>query len=278
VVSMQDRERRRPKKIFWRFIWVTQDSVRHPCARPRDLAGIRVSFDFKNQGSCCRTLSHFYDPSNTTMMFRSSSLALLALLASFTSGYQPSNPRSQKQPARAAAAVATAALSVLLSTSTLPALASDTAAQISLQQIPPSSISIEIGDLPVIGNVLSGTYTKVPDGSISKPSLVIKSPKDKVKAIQSLATGGHLEFDVGGKLSTHLDVDVASDQAGTAKILVESSLIPKLPFKNRASSVIGTPSGGKESAWNIVTNLGNGESYYYNLKTGVTQFERPKGI
>ena len=179
---------------------------------------------------------------------------------------------------RAATAAATAALTLLLSTSTLPALASDMAAQITLQQLPPSSISIQVGDLPVIGSLISGTYTKVPDGSIAQPSLVIKSPKDKVRAIQSIATGGHLEFDVGGKLSTHLDVDVAADESGTAKILVSSNLIPKLPFKNKASSMIGSTTGGKESTWNIVTNLGSGESYYYNAKTGVTQTARPDRI
>ena len=210
-------------------------------------------------------------------------LVAAALASAVASAYQPSwnNPhRSASSPpptssTRAATAAATAALAVLLSTSPLPAVASDAAAQITLQQLPPTSISIEIGDLPVIGSLLSGTYTKVPDGSIAKPSLVIKSPKDKVKAIQAIATGGHLEFDVGGKVNTHLDVDVAADESGMAKILVSSNLIPKLPFKNMANSVVGAPTGGKESAWNIVTNLGNGESYYYNVKTGVTQVARP---
>ena len=176
--------------------------------------------------------------------------------------------------------IATLALSTILATTTclsLPAFASDVAAQISLDRLPPTSISIQIGDLPVVGSLLSGTYTKVADGSIKDPSITIKSPKDKVKAISSIATGGHLEFDVGGKVSTHLDVDIASDEAGTAKVVVKSNLIPKLPFKNMASSINGgSPiSGGKESQWNIVTNLGNGESYYYNAKSGVTQFSRP---
>jgi len=215
-------------------------------------------------------------------LFRSCLVVLIAA-TTLASAYQPSQQHKLHQPpsaaaARAATAAATAALTVLLSTSTLPAIASDTAAQITLQQLPPSSISIEIGDLPVIGKLLSGTYTKVPDGSITKPSLVITSPKDKVKAIQSIATGGHLEFDVGGKINTHLDVDVAADESGTAKVIVQSNLIPKLPFKNRASSMIGSPTGGKESAWNIVTNLGTGESYYYNVKTGVTQTARPDRI
>ena len=218
------------------------------------------------------------------MLFQNSvryAVAVAALVSTAAvSAYQPNNPqrRSSSPPPssnRAATAAATAALAVLLSTSPLPAVASDAAAQITLQQLPPTSISIQIGDLPVIGSLLSGTYTKVPDGSIAKPSLVIKSPKDKVKAIQAIATGGHLEFDVGGKVSTHLDVDVAADESGTAKILVSSNLIPKLPFKNMANSVVGAPTGGKESAWNIVTNLGNGESYYYNVKTGVTQAARP---
>jgi hypothetical protein len=181
----------------------------------------------------------------------------------------------------------TIALSTLLCTSSifgnavLPVFASDVAAQISLDRIPPTSISIQIDDLPVIGSILSGTYTKVTDGSIKDPSITIKSPKDKVRAISSIATGGHLEFDVGGKVSTHLDVDIAADEAGTAKVIVKSSLIPKLPFKNLASinTVTGKSStGGKESQWNIVTNLGNGESYYYNVKSGVTQFERPDKI
>lgn len=179
--------------------------------------------------------------------------------------------------------IATFALTTILATTTclgLPAYASDVAAQISLDRLPPTSISIQIGDLPVVGSLLSGTYTKVTDGSIKDPSITIKSPKDKVKAISSIATGGHLEFDVGGKVSTHLDVDIAADEAGTAKVVVKSNLIPKLPFKNMASSINGgSPiSGGKESQWNIVTNLGNGESYYYNAKSGVTQFSRPDKI
>lgn len=182
--------------------------------------------------------------------------------------------------ARATAVAASAAFSVVLWTSValLPASASDTAAQISLDRLPPTSISIQIGDLPVVGSLLSGTYTKVPDGSVANPSVTIKSPKDEVKAISSIATGGHLEFDVAGKISTHLDVDIAADEPGTAKIIVKSNLVPKLPFKNLASSTIGQPTGGRESQWNIVTNLGSGEAYYYNAKTGVTQLGRPDKI
>lgn len=173
--------------------------------------------------------------------------------------------------------IASTILSIGLIASPLPAQAanSNAAAQISLENLPPTSVSIQIKDLPVVGNLLSGTYTKVPDGSVDKPSVVIKSPKDKVKAISSLATAGHLEFDVQGILNTHLDVDVAADQAGKATMVVQSGLIPKLPFKNAASLA---PSGGRESQWNVVTNMGNGEVYYFNAKTGETQFARPEKI
>jgi hypothetical protein len=183
-----------------------------------------------------------------------------------------------------AAAAATAALSLLLSTTPLPATAanlgpassgSEAAAQISLNTLPPGSISVQIRDLPVIGQLVSGTYTKVPDGSIAKPSVTITSPKDIVKALQSIVTAGHLEFDVKGILTTHLNVDVASDEPGVAKIRVASNLIPKLPFRNLASGTAGSITGGKESMWNVVTNMGSGESYYYNEKSGLTQFERP---
>lgn len=123
-------------------------------------------------------------------------------------------------------------------------------------------------------------YTKVPDSlKIDKPSIVIQSPKDKVGAIANIAKGGHLEFDVSGRVNTHFDIDVAADEAGTLKVLIQNNLVPKLPFKNMASTAFTSPIiGGKESAWNIVTNMGTGESYYYNMKTGVTQLQRPDKI
>ena len=181
-------------------------------------------------------------------------------------------------------AVGAATLAVLLTVGTpSPAFASSTAAQIYLDQIPPTTISIEINDLPIVGNLLSGTYAKVDKQTalINKniaPSVVIKSPKDKVKAI-SEAAGGHIEVDIAGKagLKTHLDVDVAADEAGVARVRIASDLIPPLPFKNLASSS-SSLNGGKESIWQSVTNMGSGESYYFNTKTGLTQFEKPDKI
>lgn len=125
-----------------------------------------------------------------------------------------------------------------------------------------------------MGNLLSGTYTKVADGSIKNPSITISSPTDKVKAISEIATGGHLEFDVGGILSTHLDVDVAADEAGVAKVRVASGLIPRLPFKNLASASAGSPTGGKPSPWNMVTNLGSGGTYSVVVCAGSSSSRR----
>jgi hypothetical protein len=227
------------------------------------------------------------------MLFRWTLTACLATC--LVTAYQPSKqvhsgntrtrPPVNSAHVQTAAAAATAALSLILSTTPLPANAanlrpaantgSEAAAQISLNTLPPGSISVQIRDLPVIGDLVSGTYTKVPDGSIAKPSVTITSPKDIVKALQSIVTAGHLEFDVHGILTTHLNVDVASDEAGVAKIRVASNLIPKLPFRNLASGTAGSITGGRESMWNVVTNMGSGESYYYNEKTGLTQFERP---
>ena len=184
---------------------------------------------------------------------------------------------------KAAAPVATAMLSALLVTQ--PAFGeafvpSDTAAQISLNSIPPNSINVQIKDLPVIGKLASGVYSKVPDSSVDakkKPaSIVIQSPSDKGKAIQEIVKTGHLEFDVTGVITTHLDVDVAAEKAGILNVRVASDLIPKLPFQNAASFAGGnSPTGGKESPWNMVKNMGTGEVYYYNEKTGVTQYAKP---
>lgn len=83
-------------------------------------------------------------------------------------------------------------------------------------------------------------------------------------------------------MKTHLDVDIAADEAGIARVRVASDLVPVLPFKNLASSTPSSTSssskGGKQSTWNVVTNMGNGESYYFNTKTGITQFEKPEQI
>lgn len=214
-------------------------------------------------------------------------LSIAAVVATSTcSAYTTPNHKAAKpafhlQP-KVAAAAATAALSLLLATE--PAMAnSNAAAQISLNALPPTTVSVQIQDLPVVGSLLSGTYTKV-DSIAGSPSVTIASPKDKIAAIKSILGAGHLEFDVNGLLDTHLDVDIAADKAGVATVRVASPLIPTLPFKNQASAnyvadaKVSTKKSVKPSDWSSVTNLGNGETYYFNEKTGVTQFDPPASI
>ena len=64
-------------------------------------------------------------------------------------------------------------------------------------------------------------------------------------------------------------------RAGSVTIKVVSPLIPKLPFKNSASGDYCIVPTGKKSDWNKVVNMGDGNPYYYNTKTGITQYEVP---
>ena len=201
-----------------------------------------------------------------------------------TSAYTPlssNQPTTTKQQHAAflkpamATAMATAALSVLLAGNE-PAFASNLAAQIELNSIPPTSVQVNIKDLPLVGEILSGTYMKV-SSPVDNPSVVIGSPKDKIAAIKSAATNGHLEFDVNGLIGTHLDIDVSADEAGVAQVRIASPLIPKLPFKNPAANAAAI-AGKEDSEWFVVTNLGSGNSYYYNQVTGDTQYKKPKGF
>ena len=150
--------------------------------------------------------------------------------------YQPQKPvRPAFSPSwlqeKAGAPLAAIALSLLVvntqpalaATATATATTSDTAAQVSLNSIPPNSVSVQIKDLPVIGKLASGVYSKVPDSiEIKKPSIVIQSPKDKSKAIQNIVKTGHLEFDVSGVINTHLDIDVAAEIAGLLNVRIAS--------------------------------------------------------
>ena len=191
-----------------------------------------------------------------------------------------SSPSASVAAAAKATAAATLAVLLTVGAPVEPAYAADSggALQIQVDQIPPANIGLNVKDIPVVGSIVSGTYTKLDAKAVkelkSPPSVVISSPTDKFKALKAATTEGHLEVDIGGKvgLSTHLDVDIAAE-AGVAKIRVASPLIPPLPFKNLASAEGKT--GGPESEWNVVTNMGSGESYYFNTKTGTTQYEKP---
>lgn len=211
-------------------------------------------------------------------------LCFLAAVAAVASAYSTSKPASTKRNAspgnpvaKAFATAASASLAFALVGSPLNAEAtSKTAAQISLNAVPPTSVKVDVKDLPVVGSLVSGTYTRVSDKDVTSPSIKISSPKDKIGAVKAAATGGHLELDVSGILSTHVDIDVAADEAGVLTAKVKSPLVPKLPFVNSASASAAT--GGKTSDWNKVVNLGDGGVYYYNSETSETSLTAPSKI
>ena len=85
------------------------------------------------------------------------------------------------------------------------AATSTTAAQIELTSVPPSTVELSIGDLPIVGPMLSGTYARVDPQAAAlvenalgkgpkRASVVITSPSDKASALRELAAFGHLEF------------------------------------------------------------------------------------
>lgn len=214
------------------------------------------------------------------MARRNTVVLCLCALMSLASAYNPSRPFAKyafsKPTNDIAKAAASAALGLLLATSE-PSLAaaSDVAAQVQVKTFPPSSLQINAKELPAVGSILSGTYMKV-DNPVPDPSITVALPKDKIGALKSVATRGHLEVDVGGLVGTHLDVDVAAEEAGVARVRVASPLIPTLPFKNAATT--GFTASGKDSDWYVLTNMGSGESYYYNQKTDEATYQKPKSF
>lgn len=138
-----------------------------------------------------------------------------------------------------------------------------------INQIPPQSIEVDLNDVPIVGPALSGTYAKVRTATMSsskKPSVVIASPKDKWGAVQEAAESGNLEFGLRGLLTSSLDVKLEPNQPGVAPVQIKSPLIPKWPF------------GKRKWDWSKVTNMGNGDVYYFNTKTGATQYEEPHDL
>eukprot|EP00629_Pelagomonadales_sp_RCC1024_P006993 CAMPEP_0119274894 /NCGR_PEP_ID=MMETSP1329-20130426/12878_1 /TAXON_ID=114041 /ORGANISM="Genus nov. species nov., Strain RCC1024" /LENGTH=233 /DNA_ID=CAMNT_0007275245 /DNA_START=43 /DNA_END=741 /DNA_ORIENTATION=+ len=59
-----------------------------------------------------------------------------------------------------------------------------------------------------------------------------------------------------------LDIRISSNP-GVLGVTVANPAIPKLPV------------GSGTSDWNAVTNIGSGATYYFNTKTGVTQYTNP---
>lgn len=207
----------------------------------------------------------------------------------------PTTTETRLGRARKPTPVFSAAAAVILATqlsSVEPVCATpDTSAHIQINSVQPTAIEVSIGDLPIIGKLLSGTYARMDTeavnavgralGSETKRSVSITSPADKTAAIKELASKGHLEFDIDGVINTHVDVDVATVRPEELTVKVTSPLIPTLPFKNKANALendLKLKKDGKPSDWVVEINLGDGSSVFKNSKTGASQLNRPANI
>lgn len=174
--------------------------------------------------------------------------ALLALIASVAS-LAPQLKRVATTVQRQAAA---AALAGAVVASPLAALA----------------LSIDVTDInspPVVDLPVLGRFGVSP--SKAKPTVKVSgdllgtalSAKDgKVKVTVSTPKIGPLP----ALDDEVLDIRIASSP-GTVGVSISNPAIPKLPV------------GGGTSDWNVVQNLGSGATYYFNSKTGVTQYTNP---
>ena len=64
---------------------------------------------------------------------------------------------------------------------------------------------------------------------------------------------------------------------GPARLDVDVNLLPgKAIAEIRSPAIPGIKLPGKKvSDWNMVVNMGSGEAYYFNKKTGTTTYEAP---
>jgi len=150
---------------------------------------------------------------------------------------------------------------------------SDRAACVEINRLPPQSVQIDLRNVPLVGPALSGTYTKVPTtatkSASNKPSVVISSPKDQWGAAREAAERGNLEFRLRGLFESFVDIKLEPNEAGVAPVQIRSPLIPQWPWAKQRKK------RRRPSDWHRVTNLGNGEVYYFNARTGQSQYEAP---
>jgi hypothetical protein len=146
----------------------------------------------------------------------------------------------------------------------------------------PQSIGIT---LPVVGSVrleLNVAVTKVSSEEAAEADVVVSLPSDLVKA-GKLAAGGiaGAALDAPGLTSGRFELAVDTPRKGEADITLTSNLIPKLPVqktKGLGRYCFECGNGAEPSDWFVARNLGNGVTFYGNSKTGVSQFDVPKGL
>jgi len=122
------------------------------------------------------------------------------------------------------------------------AVGGKTAAQISLNI---NVHRLEMDEInPLLKNLLSGTYTKVPDESLNtrkKGSVSIQSPADKVQPIQAITTAGHLAFDDPFECPCGRRPSRCSHASYCKQSHSQVTL-----SKSRIHTAFGSPTGGKK--------------------------------
>jgi hypothetical protein len=185
---------------------------------------------------------------------------------------------------RAATGALAAAIAFSVNSPAAFAAAKKDALGIEVNSLPPISKDLKAsvgipGVKPVFGGAMVDLEAKVDLKKKGSGDIALKLPGD-LKGAANGALKGHVAavlktpplnvaVPVLGKISVpalnneRFDIDI-STTAGRAVIEVKNDLIPAIPFP-----------GKKKSDWQAVQNLGSGETYFYNTKTGVSQYEYP---
>jgi hypothetical protein len=198
--------------------------------------------------------------------------------------------KADLEAAKVAAKSAAKALAARGPPAKLPSKAADTdlsvalrGGAINLRELRvPQSLGLS---LPVVGPLrieFNAVVSKVTPEMAADADVVVGLPTDLVKAGKKAAGGDvGLAVDLPGFASGRLDVDVSTPRDGEADVVVTSPLFKRLPIqktKGLGRFCFDCGTGAPESEWFVARNLGNGVQFYGNAKTGVSQFEAPKGF
>ena len=129
---------------------------------------------------------------------------------------------------------------------------------------------------------LAISINKVTEAEAKDSDVVVSLPTNLVKA-GKLAVGGDagVIVDIPGITSGRFELDLVTPRNGEADVVVTSKNIPKLPLQKTnglGRFCFECGNGNEQSDWFVARNLGNGVQFYGNAKTGVSQFEVPKGF
>ena len=84
------------------------------------------------------------------------------------------------------------------------------------------------------------------------------------------------KYSVKGTIYDPLNLASTYDNNWLREAEIKHGRVCMLAFAGYVANDAGIKFPGKKASdWNIALNLGSGDAYYFNTKTGVTQFESP---